>query len=156
MVDEMRKCGVGPNSRTYDIILHHLIKAGKEEEAYSVFLKMGNDKGCDPTSSTYEMIIRMYCSKGELNMAVKVWDKMKAKGVLPGMQMFVTLINSFRHKKQLDDACRFFEEMVDLGIRPPGPLFGSLKRDLLDARKNDTVKLLVKKLDFIRVNPIIG
>ncbi|OEL32412.1 Pentatricopeptide repeat-containing protein, partial [Dichanthelium oligosanthes] len=43
MVDEMRECKIGPNSRTYDIILHHLIKSQKFEEAYDVFQRMGMD-----------------------------------------------------------------------------------------------------------------
>ena len=29
MVEEMRKCKIGPNSRTYDVILHYLIKSQK-------------------------------------------------------------------------------------------------------------------------------
>lgn len=154
ILDEMKKCKVGPNSRTYDIILHHLIKAGKYEEAYSVFMRMNNDQGCDPIESTYTIIIRMFCGKGELDMAVKVWNQMKGKGILPGMHMFATLINSFRHANKLEDACKFFEEMLDFGIRPPAPVFSNLKQALLNDGKKDAALVLVRKLDAIRLTPI--
>ncbi|CAO2828552.1 unnamed protein product [Amaranthus hypochondriacus] len=156
IMDEMRRFRVGPNSRTYDIILNHLIKAGRGEEAYSVFQKMGNDQGCDPTVSTFEIIIRMFCSKGELNMAVRVWDEMKAKGIIPGMPMFASMINSFRHVNQLEDACNYLEEMIDLGIRPPGLVFSSLKQALIDNGKKDTAQILLRKIDAMKLAPISG
>ncbi|KNA15957.1 hypothetical protein SOVF_093560 [Spinacia oleracea] len=156
MVDEMRRCGVGPNSRTYGIIIHHMIKAGKDKEAYSVFMRMNNDKDCDPTASTYEIVLRMFCNKGEVDKAMKVWKEMKAKGVLPGMHMFATMINSYRHAKKLEGACKFFEEMMDLGIRPPALVFDQLKQALLDEGKKDAALSLTQKLNAIRFTPIVG
>ncbi|KAL6577599.1 hypothetical protein OROMI_009927 [Orobanche minor] len=78
IVDEMRKCGVGPNAHTYDIILHHLIKLGKTKEAYNVFKKMNDG----PASNTYEIMLRMLCNEGSMDMAMRIWDQMKAKSVL--------------------------------------------------------------------------
>ncbi|XP_074274931.1 uncharacterized protein LOC141598978 [Silene latifolia] len=146
MVDEMRRCGIGPNARTYDIILHHLVKARKYEEAYSTFCKMGNDEDCDPTLSSYEIILRMFCNIGQLNMAIQIWDQMEANGVPPGMHLFATMINSFRHGNELDLATKYFVKMVDLGIQPPASLFNGLKQALLDHGKKDIVIALAKKL----------
>ncbi|CAN4121716.1 unnamed protein product [Withania somnifera] len=156
LVDEMRRSKIGPNSRTYDIILHHLIKARRMNEAYSVFQKMSNDAGCEPTISTYEIMVRMFCNEDRIDMAVRVWDQMKAKGVLPGMHSFSTLINSFCREDRLDDACRYFQEMLDMGMRPPIPLFDNLKRALLDEGKEDTVKALWRKLEKLRKSPLVG
>lgn len=156
LVDEMRRSKIGPNTRTYDIILHHLIKAKKTNEAYSVFQKMSNDPGCEPTASTYEIMVRMFCNEDRTDMALRVWDQMKAKGVLPGMHSFSTLINSFCHENRLDDACRYFQEMLDMGMRPPLPLFDNLKRALLDEGKEDTVKALWRKLEKLRKSPLVG
>ncbi|XP_057961023.1 pentatricopeptide repeat-containing protein At1g71060, mitochondrial [Malania oleifera] len=156
MVDEMRKTGVGPNSRTYDIILYHLIKARRTKEAYLVFQKMNGDPGCAPTVSTYEIMVRMFCNEERVDMALKVWDEMKAKGVLPGMHMFSTLINCLCHENKLDDACEYFQEMLNMGIRPPSQMFSSLKQALLDEGKMDTVLILGKKLEKLRKTPLIG
>uniref|UniRef100_A0A2P2Q346 Pentatricopeptide repeat-containing protein n=1 Tax=Rhizophora mucronata TaxID=61149 RepID=A0A2P2Q346_RHIMU len=156
MVDEMRKCEIGPNSRTYDIILHHLVKVGRTEEAYSVFQKMSRVEGCEPTVSTYEIIVRMFCNEDKVDMALRIWDQMKAKGVLPVMHMFCTLINELCHEDKLDEACKYFQEMLDMGIRPPGPMFSNLKQALLDNGKKDTVFQLARKMDKLKKVPLAG
>lgn len=156
VVDEMRECGVGPNSRTYDIILHHLIKARRTKEAYSIFQRMSSDPGCEPTVSTYEIIVRMFCNEERVDMAIIVWDQMKAKGVLPGMHMFSTLINGLCHENKLDDACKYFQEMLDMGIRPTAQMFSNLKQALVDEGRKDTALILAQKIDKLRKTPFVG
>lgn len=156
MVDEMRKSGVGPNSRTYDVILHHLIKARRSKEAYSVFQRMSSEAGCEPTVSTFEIMVRMFCNEERVDMAIRIWDQMKTKGVLPGMHMFSTLINSLCHENKLEDACKYFQEMLDVGIRPPAAMFSNLKQALLDEGRNDAALLLAEKLDKLRKSPLLG
>lgn len=156
MVDEMRKCGIGPNSRTYDIILHHLIKARRTEEAYDIFQKMSNEPLCKPVLSTYEIIVRMFCNERRLDLALLIWDQMKANSVLPGMHMYSTLINSLCHENKLDDACNYFQEMMDMGIRPPVHMFSNLKDFLLENGRKDTLLALSQKLDNLRNTRLVG
>ncbi|GAB2280007.1 hypothetical protein Dimus_014644 [Dionaea muscipula] len=157
VIDEMRRGGVGPNARTYDIILHHLIKAQKNKEAYSVFQRMMSMElgGCEPEVGTYEIIVRMFCNEHRVDMAIKVWDQMKAKGILPGMHMFSALINSLCHENKLEDACKYFQEMLDMGIRPPGPMFSNLKEALLENGKKNIALSLAHKLDNMRKVPMV-
>jgi pentatricopeptide repeat protein len=89
-------------------------------------------------------------------MAIKVWDQMKAKGILPVMHMFSTLINSLCHESKLDEACMYFQEMLDVGIRPPAQLFSNLKQNLLDEGKKDTVVVFERKLDKLRKAPLVS
>ncbi|CAL5399913.1 unnamed protein product [Camellia sinensis] len=155
VLDEMKELGIGPTSRTFDIILHHLIKARRTKEAYTVFQKMSSEPGCEPSVSTYEIIMRMFCNEERMDMALRVWDQMKAKGVLPGMHMFSTLINSLCHENKLDDACKYFQEMLDIGIRPPAQMFSTLKQALLDDGKKDIVLVLGQKLEKLRKTPLV-
>lgn len=156
VVDEMRRCGVGPNTRTYDIILHHLIKLQKTKEAYSVFQKMNKELGCEPTVSTYEIMVRMFCNEGCVDMALQVWDQMKARGVLPGMHMFSALINSLCNDNKLDDACKYLQEMLDMGMRPPDRMFKHLKQFLLNEGKEDIIIILAHKIEKLRKSPLVG
>ncbi|MCL7046408.1 hypothetical protein MKW94_030151 [Papaver nudicaule] len=147
MVEEMRGNGVGPNSRTYDIIIHHLIRVNRTEEAYFLFQRMAGD----PNLNTYGMIVRMLCQEVErIDLAMQVWDQMKDKGIVPGMHMFACLVNSLCRECKLDDACRYFQGMLDLGIRPPGRLYDNLKEALLDNGKVDEAISIGEKLDNIR------
>lgn len=156
IVDEMKKCGIGPNARTYDIILHHLVKAGKTSEANSVFERMRDELGVDPTFSTYEIMVRMFCSRGQIDMAFKVWDQMRSRGVIPGMHMFLALINGLCDQKRVGEACEYLQEMLDMGIRPPEFVFKRLKQGLLDEGKPDIVIVLDGKIKKLRDSPLFG
>lgn len=156
IMHEMRRYGIGPNSRTYDIVLNHLIKAHRSRDAYAVFQNMSAEPGCEPTVSTYAIIVRMCCNEGRIDLALNVWNQMKAKGILPGMHMFSILINSLSLENKLDDACKHFQEMLDLGIRPPTPVFSNLKQALLDEGKKDDVLTFTKKLEKLRTTQISG
>ena len=89
-------------------------------------------------------------------MAVQVWAQMKGKGVLPGMHMFSDLINSLCHEYKLGHACKYFQEMLDAGIRPPAKMFSNLKQALLDQGKKDTALYLSRKIDKLRKITLVG
>ena len=89
-------------------------------------------------------------------MAMQVWAQMKAKGVLPGMHMFSDLINSLCFETKLDDACKYFQEMLDAGIRPLSKIFGHLKQALLDEVKKDKALNFAQKIDKMRRIPLVG
>lgn len=156
VVDEMRRCGVGPNTRTYDIILHHLIKLQRREEAYSVFQRMKGEMGCEPSVSTYEIMVRMFCNERRTDMAMQVWGQMKARGVLPGMHMFSALIDSLCNENRIDAACRYFHEMLEMGMRPPDRMFKQLKRFLVKEGKQDIVVIFAHKIEKLRKSPFVG
>ncbi|KAK4792159.1 hypothetical protein SAY86_022594 [Trapa natans] len=156
VIEEMRNLGNGPNSRTYDIILHHLIRARKTKEAYELFQRMGSEGEAPPMLSTYEIVMRMFCNEGRVDMALRVWEQMKSCGFLPGMQMFSMLILSLCDDNRLDEACNYFQEMLDVGIRPPANMFSKLKQSLIDQGKNDKVLSLGKRIDDLRKIPLLG
>ncbi|MCI17541.1 pentatricopeptide repeat-containing protein mitochondrial-like [Trifolium medium] len=156
IVGEMRELGIGPNSRTYDIILVHLIKGGRAKEAYSVFKRMSSEMGCEPRVSTYEIMVRMLCNEDQLDLAMVVWDEMKDKGILPGIHMFSTLIISLCHENKLDEACKYFQQMLDVGIRPTANMFSAFKKALMDAGMENTVIHFARKVDKPRNTPLIA
>ncbi|CAM8886079.1 unnamed protein product [Rhodiola kirilowii] len=155
-IKEMKKYGIGPNARTYDIILHHLVKAGRTKEAYAIFQKMSTRVGCKPSSSTYEIIVRMLCNEDQVDMALRVWHEMRAKGVIPGIHMYSALINTLCQLHKLDDASKYFLEMLDMGLRPLAQMFSNLKQALLDAGRKDTALMLALKLDKLRKTRSLG
>ncbi|XP_010551610.1 PREDICTED: pentatricopeptide repeat-containing protein At1g71060, mitochondrial isoform X2 [Tarenaya hassleriana] len=114
VVKEMRAEGIGPNSRTYDIILHHLIRMRCTKEAYNVFKRMN----CEPAVSTYEIMVRMFCKNERVDMAMKIWDEMKGKGVLPGKSFHATPLPakfcpgyfhcSYSRESQMCNTCCFW------------------------------------------------
>ncbi|XP_027364768.1 pentatricopeptide repeat-containing protein At1g71060, mitochondrial-like [Abrus precatorius] len=156
MVDEMKKHGIGPNSRTCDIILHHLIKARRIEQACLVFERMSDEWGCEPTLSTYEIMVRMFCNEERLDAAMAVWDQMKAKGLLPGINMFSMLIIALCHENKLDEASKYFQQMLDAGIRPPSKMFSTFKYALINSGMENTALYFALKIDKLRKSPLVA
>ncbi|XP_020579913.1 pentatricopeptide repeat-containing protein At1g71060, mitochondrial [Phalaenopsis equestris] len=156
VVDKMMNLHIGPNARTFDIILHHLIKVGQTEEAYKVFQNMGSYGDCEPQLNTYTMMVNMLCAEERVDIALKVWKQMNEKGVLPCMHMFSALINGLCFENRMDEACKYFQEMLDKGIRPSGQLFSKLKETLLEGGKKDLAYMMSMKLDKLRKTPLNG
>ncbi|GER44630.1 pentatricopeptide repeat-containing protein [Striga asiatica] len=152
LINEMKKCGVGPNARTYGIILHHLVKLKKTREAYGLFKKMC----CEPDSSTYEIMARMFCNERRVDMAMGLWGEMKARGLLPRMHMFAVLIEGLCSGNRLDEAFGCFMEMLDMGIRPPDRLFKELKKCLVEGGKEEVVVVLTHRMERLKGNVVVG
>lgn len=70
--------------------------------------------------------------------------------------MFCLLINNLFIENKLSEACKYFEEMLDMGIRLPASMFSRLKEALLDEGRKDTVKILNQKIDRPRKTSLIG
>uniref|UniRef100_A0A0A9HN38 Pentacotripeptide-repeat region of PRORP domain-containing protein n=1 Tax=Arundo donax TaxID=35708 RepID=A0A0A9HN38_ARUDO len=81
---------------------------------------------------------------------------MKEKGVLPCMHMFSSLINGLCFENRLEEACVYFQEMLDKGIRPPGQLFSNLKQALVEGGRISLAQEMALKLDALRKTPLRG
>ncbi|CAH1435068.1 unnamed protein product [Lactuca virosa] len=101
-------------------------------------------------------MVRMFCNEGRVDMAIGVWEEMKGEGVLPGMHMFSTLIDSLCREKKLQDCCMYLEEMMDMGIRPPGLMFNRLKKALVDEGKEDVVIMLTRRLEKLKTLLVVS
>ncbi|CAA0833010.1 Pentatricopeptide repeat-containing protein -mitochondrial [Striga hermonthica] len=152
LINEMKKCGVGPNVRTYGIILHHLVKLRRTREAYGLFKRMC----CEPDSSTYEIMVRMFCNERRVDMAIGLLGEMKSRGLLPRMHMFAALIEGLCSGNRLDEAFGYFMEMLDMGIRPPDRLFKELKKCLVKEGKEDVVVVLAHRIGKLKGNVVVG
>ncbi|PON91543.1 Tetratricopeptide-like helical domain containing protein [Trema orientale] len=152
VLNDMESKGIRPNSRTCNVILNGLIIRGKTEEAFKVFRRMV--KVCEPDSDTYTMMIKMFCDKDEVDMALKVWKYMKLKRFVPSMHTFSVLINGLCEKGDVTQACVLMEEMIEKGIRPAGVTFGRLRQLLMKEGRDDVLKFLQQKMNLLVKEPL--
>ncbi|KAK3212271.1 hypothetical protein Dsin_016977 [Dipteronia sinensis] len=152
VLDEMDSKSVKPNSRTCNIVLNGLIGRGKTDEAFKVFRRM--IKVCEPDADTYTMMIKMFCERGELEMAFKVWKYMKLKQFIPSMHTFSVLINGLCDKGNVTEACVLLEEMLEKGIQPSNVTFERLRRLLLKEGREDVIKFLQEKMNLLVKEPL--
>ncbi|KAG6624395.1 hypothetical protein CIPAW_16G024200 [Carya illinoinensis] len=129
VLNDMNSKGITPNSRTCNIILNSLIIGGETDEAFRIFRRM--IKVCEPDADTYTMMIKMFCERDQLDMALKVWKYMRLKRFVPSMHTFSVLINGLCQKGNATKACVLLEEMIEKGIRPSRWTFDRLRQLLL-------------------------
>ncbi|KAK2967889.1 hypothetical protein RJ640_012369 [Escallonia rubra] len=152
VITEMKSKGVTPNARTCNIILNSLIACGETDEAYKVFHRMITI--CEPDTDTYTMMIKMFCERGELKMALKVWKYMKRKQFVPSMHTMSVLVNGLCHKADVSKACEIMEEMIEKGIRPPRETFGKLRQLLIKEGRKDVLEFLQEKMNLLVKEPL--
>ncbi|CAK9152008.1 unnamed protein product [Ilex paraguariensis] len=152
VINEMESKGMKPNSRTCNIVLNSLIGRGETDEAFNVFCKMV--KLCEPDADTYTMMIKMFCERDELEMALKVWKYMKRKQFVPSMHTFSALINGLCGKADAPKACVLMEEMIERGIRPPRVTFGRLRQLLIKEGREDVLEFLHEKMNLLVKDPL--
>ncbi|KAI3472204.1 hypothetical protein Pfo_029692 [Paulownia fortunei] len=143
---------VRPNSRTCNILINGLIGRGETDEAFKVFRRM--TKVCEPDADTYTMMIKMFCERDELEIALKVWKYMERKQFAPSMHTFSALINGLCDKADVSRACVLMEEMMERGIRPGRHTFGKLRQLLLKEGRDDVLEFLQEKMNLLVKEPL--
>ncbi|KAF5444717.1 hypothetical protein F2P56_033825 [Juglans regia] len=152
VLNDMNSKGITPNSRTCNIILNSLIIGGETDEAFRIFRRM--IKVCEPDADTYTMMIKMFCERDEVDMALKVWKYMRLKRFVPSMHTFSVLINGLCQKGNATKACVLLEEMIEKGIRPSRWTFERLRQLLLKEGREDVLKFLQEKMDLLVKEPL--
>lgn len=152
VLEEMMVKKVIPNSRTCNIILNSLIGRGKTDEAFKIFRRMR--KICEPDADTYTVMIKMFCSRNELEMAFTVWDYMKKKKFVPSMHTFSALIHGFCDKADASQASVLMEEMLEKGLRPGRVTFSKLRQLLLKEGREDVLTFLQEKMNLLVKEPL--
>ncbi|KAI5677457.1 hypothetical protein M9H77_08407 [Catharanthus roseus] len=152
VLDEMDIKNVSPNSRTCNIIVNSLISRGETDKAFQFFRRM--IKICQPDADTYTVMIKMFCDRNELEMALKLWTYMKKKQFVPSMHTFSALINGLCDNADAQRACTLMEEMIEKGMRPGRVTFGKLRQLLLKEGREDALEFLHEKLNILVKEPL--
>ncbi|KAE8719650.1 xylosyltransferase 1-like isoform X2 [Hibiscus syriacus] len=100
--ERFKSCGFTPDAPTYNSLVGAYCYSMRIDDAFRVIDEMRTN-----------LAARMFCNEDKVNIAMQVWDQMKAKGVLPGMHMFLDLVTGLCHEKKLDEVCKYFNEMLD-------------------------------------------
>ncbi|XP_058070998.1 pentatricopeptide repeat-containing protein At1g52640, mitochondrial-like [Magnolia sinica] len=130
ILDEMTKRGVDPDVWSYNAILAahcHLCEVNK---ALRLLHRM-KKACCPPDRHTYNMVLKMMIEVGRIDRAMEVWYGIGESGFYPSITTYSVMIHGLCKKRgRIEDACRYFEMMVDEGI-PPYHYTCNLLRDCL-------------------------
>ncbi|KAL0357439.1 UNVERIFIED_CONTAM: hypothetical protein Scaly_1429600 [Sesamum calycinum] len=144
VLDELEKKGLDLHINYFNIAIDGLCKAGKLDNARSLFSSLPS-KGLQPDVVTYGAMIKGCCQEGLLEEAKNILMNMKLKSCFPNSLIYNVIVRGFLAKGEFGEAAMFHEEMVDRGLSPDYSTL-TLLLDLWRTRENNhTLHNMIQK-----------
>ncbi|CAJ1977903.1 unnamed protein product [Sphenostylis stenocarpa] len=146
LLDEMISRGVKPDTWSYNAIQAYHCDHCEVNRALRLMFRMEKDN-CLPDRHTYNMVFKLLIRIGRFDKVIEVWENMVNKNFYPSVSTYSVLIHGFCKKKgKLEQACKYFEMMIDEGIPPYVTTVELLRNRLLGLGQLDHIEILVEKM----------
>lgn len=147
LLDEMLERNVKPDVWSYNAILAFHCNRLEVNMATKLVSRMDKDS-CVPDRHTYNMLLKMLIRVGRFDRVTEVWEKMESTGFHPSASTYAVMVHGFCRKKgKLEDACRYFEMMVDDGIPPYASTCELLRNKIIGLGFSEQVEILAEKME---------
>ncbi|PSS17865.1 Pentatricopeptide repeat-containing protein [Actinidia chinensis var. chinensis] len=147
LLDEMIEQGARPDVWSYNTILAFHCDRNEVNKALRLITRMDQDS-CLPDRHTYNMVLKMLIRIGRFDRVLDVWESMEKRGFYPSASTFAVMIHGLCKKKgKLEDACRYFEMMVDEGIPPYSATCELLRNRLIGLGFSEQTQILAEKME---------
>ncbi|KAL5720292.1 hypothetical protein ACHQM5_012971 [Ranunculus cassubicifolius] len=136
LLDEMIERGESPDIWSYNAIQAFHCDHCEVTKALRLINRMEKD-GCMRDRHTYNMVLKMLIRLGRFDRATTLWE----------FSTYAVMIHSLCKKKgKIEDACHYFELMIDEGL-PPYPCTCELLRErLLGIGSMEKPQILASKM----------
>ncbi|XP_010912296.1 uncharacterized protein [Elaeis guineensis] len=136
-----------PDDRTANVLLARLLDARTPSLTLAVLRRLADAKPAfAPSLTNYNRLADELCSQRKPFEAVSLLSDMKARGRLPDVVTYTTLINGFSRAGELDEARRLFDKMLKGGILPNSLTYSVLIKGVLRKRRVDEARELMMEL----------
>ncbi|MFS7971088.1 putative tetratricopeptide-like helical domain superfamily [Helianthus anomalus] len=147
LLDEMLEREVKPDVWSYNAILAFHCNRLEVNMATKLVSRMDQDS-CDPDRHTYNMLLKMLIRVGRFDRVTAQWEKMESSGFHPSASTYAVMVHGLCRKKgKLEDACRYFEMMVDDGIPPYSSTCELLRNKIIGLGFPEQVDILADKME---------
>lgn len=147
LLDEMIGRGVRPDAWGYNSILAYHCDHCEVNGALRLLARMEDDK-CMPDRHTYNMLLKMLIRVGRFDRVAEVWDGMGERGFYPSVSTYAVMVHGLCKKKgKLEDACKYFEMMIDEGLPPYSSTVELLRNRLLGLGFLEQIEIIASKMD---------
>jgi pentatricopeptide repeat protein len=146
LLDEMISSGLKPDTWSYNAIQAYHCDHCEVNRALKLITRMEKDD-CLPDRHTYNMVLKLLILIGRFDKAAEVWENMGDKKFYPSVSTYSVMIHGLCKKKgKLEEACKYFEMMVDEGIPPYVTTIEMLRNRLLGLGLLDNIDILANKM----------
>ncbi|KAG5618608.1 hypothetical protein H5410_018432 [Solanum commersonii] len=147
LIDEMISEGVRPDCWSYNTILASHCDHNEVNLAHRLVSRMERNN-CLPDKHTYNMLLKMLIRVGRFDRVEKVWESMEDRNFYPSVSTYSVMVHGFCQKKgKLEEACKYFEMMIDEGIPPYTETCEKLRNRLIGHGFAEQTEILADKME---------
>ncbi|XP_057967163.1 pentatricopeptide repeat-containing protein At1g52640, mitochondrial [Malania oleifera] len=147
LLDEMIERGARPDVCSYNAIQAFHCDHCEVNKALRLISRMDNDY-CVPDRHTYNMVLKMLIRVGRFDRVMEVWKGMEERGFYPSVSTYAVMIHGLCQKRgKLEEACEYFEMMIDEGLPPYPCTIELLRNRLLGLRFLERIQVLAEKME---------
>lgn len=147
LLDEMTERGVKPDVWSYNAMQAYHCDHSEVNRALKLISRMEKDN-CMPDRHTYNMVLKLLIRIGRFDRATEVWESMGERRFYPSVSTYAVMIHGLCKKKgKLEEACKYFEMMIDDGIPPYTSTIELLRSQLLGLGFLDHIEILADKME---------
>ncbi|OMO54293.1 hypothetical protein CCACVL1_27903 [Corchorus capsularis] len=146
LLTEMIEKGISPDTWSYNAILAYHCEHFEVNRALGLISRMERYE-CLPDRHTYNMALKMLINIGRFDRVTELWETMADNGFYPSASTYAVMIHGLCKKKgKLEEACKYFELMIDEGIPPYFSTVELLRNRLLGLGFLDNIEILANKM----------
>ncbi|KAK4270502.1 hypothetical protein QN277_023531 [Acacia crassicarpa] len=116
IIKEMTSQGLKLNQITYNTLIKGLCEARKLDKIKDILEQTIEDGEFSPDTCTFNTLIHAHCSSGNLDEALKVFERMKNMQVPADSATYGVLLRSLCQREDYDMAEKLFDELYETEI----------------------------------------
>ena len=125
IVEGYRVDGCVVSAKAFKVVLNLCKEARLANEALWVLRKM-KEFSLQADTTVYNVVVRLFCEKGEMDMAEELMNEMGLSDLYPDMITYVAMIKGFCNVGRLEDACGLVKFMRGHGCMPNVVVYSTL------------------------------
>ncbi|XP_074303428.1 uncharacterized protein LOC141637917 isoform X1 [Silene latifolia] len=141
--------GFKPSVHTCNMILSATMQ---HNVAWSFFKEMLAMRIC-PDVSTFNVLLNLLCSEGNLKKAGYLLEKMEQAGYAPNAVTYNTMLSSYCKKRQYKSACFIMDQMNNKGVQADVCTYNVLIGKLCKSRRSAKGYLMLRRMRNQKVLP---
>ncbi|KAK1291891.1 Pentatricopeptide repeat-containing protein [Acorus calamus] len=109
-----------------------------------------------PDVTSYNHMISCFSKSGDLCGSLKLYDQVKNKGWIPGLEVYNSLVYILARENCMKEAFNLFEKITEAGLKPDTETFNSLIIPLCETGKTEDAWNVLNDMVVKGLSPTIG
>jgi len=110
--EQMRAERVPCNAVTYNCVIHACVRAGDMQGSLDLLREMKEAGSVRPDKFTYSTIIKGYCGRGEIDLALYLFEEMLREKLAPDLVIYNTLLDGCVKTRNTAVCDELLEDMI--------------------------------------------